>query len=59
MSHWHLLDETAVLQELETDGTHGLSDAEVDRRRQQYGENELAEMGGRGPLRILAEQFPA
>ena len=35
----------------------GLSAADVARRRQQYGLNELVEVGGRGPLRIVWEQL--
>ena len=35
----------------------GLAEDEVERRRAQYGPNELVETGGRGPWRILWEQL--
>lgn len=57
MTTWYTRTVADVLQELNVDGTHGLSDAEVERRRSQYGPNELTERGGKSPWKILWQQF--
>lgn len=54
---WHLMETTAVLQELQVDSEQGLATEEVLKRRTQYGTNELIEKGTKNPLLILWEQF--
>lgn len=49
----------AVLHALGVEVGSGLSKAEVGRRLEQYGRNELEERGERGPLAILWSQFIA
>ena len=39
------------------DASRGLSPAEVEKRRQQYGENALQEAGKKSVFRVFAEQF--
>jgi len=53
---WHQLSAAEALSELQTT-QQGLASAEADRRRAQYGRNELEEAPGRAPLAILAAQF--
>ena len=57
MTTWYTRAVDDVLQELNVNGTHGLSDAEVERRRSQYGPNELTGRGGKSPWKILWQQF--
>jgi len=57
MTVWHELTATDVLIELESNEDTGLSMAQIDRRHERYGSNELVELGGRGPLRIVWEQL--
>jgi Ca2+-transporting ATPase len=57
MTAWHGIDPADVLLKLESDLDSGLSAPEVARRRKQHGLNELVEVGGRGPLRIVWEQL--
>jgi len=54
---WHTLVVPEVLRALQVDPQQGLADAEVERRRQTYGPNELVERGLKSPWRILWEQF--
>ncbi|MEG3438112.1 cation-translocating P-type ATPase [Pannus brasiliensis CCIBt3594] len=54
---WHHLTVTQTLESLGTDEDRGLSEAEIRRRQEVFGPNELKEMGGRSPLVILWEQF--
>lgn len=54
---WHALDCPHVLEKLKTDSSNGLSNEQIDERRNEYGRNELADQGARGPLLILWEQF--
>jgi Ca2+-transporting ATPase len=54
---WYRLTPEQTLQQIDSDGTQGLDEAEVTRRRNEYGPNELAEQRGRSPLRMLWEQF--
>ena len=44
---WHTVSVDEVLQHLEATPSTGLSEQEVERRRSQYGSNELAEEPGR------------
>jgi len=57
MTTWYTRAVDGVLQELAVDGARGLDDAEVARRREQYGPNELTERGGKSPWKILWQQF--
>lgn len=54
---WHTLDCSQVLGQLETELSHGLSDEQAHDRQEEFGPNELVDMGSRGPLLILWEQF--
>ncbi len=54
---WHTKTNADVLQELAADATQGLTDETVAARMAEYGENELVESGGRGPLLIIWEQL--
>ncbi len=57
MTMWYTRAVDDVLHELAVDGARGLDDAEVARRREQYGPNELTERGGKSPWKILWQQF--
>jgi Ca2+-transporting ATPase len=54
---WHQLSAAEALAELGVDVQRGLDPAEVVRRQQRFGANRIRESRGRGPLRILADQF--
>jgi Ca2+-transporting ATPase len=56
-SQWHTLDSAAVVQQLQSDLSQGLSHDQVSQRRQQYGDNELQEAAGRSTWEILLDQF--
>ncbi|MDF1743996.1 MAG: cation-translocating P-type ATPase [Gimesia sp.] len=57
MTNWHQRTGSDALGQLDSHATNGLSDDQVEVRRAQYGLNELVEMGGRDPWRILWEQL--
>lgn len=59
MTNWYQVTATEALKKLETDASVGLSEAEVNSRRQKYGLNELIEGGRKSPWAILWEQFTA
>ncbi|MGI0490263.1 cation-translocating P-type ATPase [Alkalinema pantanalense CENA528] len=59
MGHWERLDDTDVLQQLDTDAAQGLSRDEVHRRQAQWGSNELADHHTKSPWLILWEQLTA
>ena len=59
MSTWYQLDSTEVLQQLDTNAEHGLSQPEVDHRLKQYGFNELTEQPGESLWQILWKQLTA
>lgn len=46
-----------ILDELDVCAEQGLSESEVERRRQQYGENRLEQAKGKSAWQILIEQF--
>jgi P-type Ca2+ transporter type 2C len=54
---WHSLPREKVLEELAADPERGLSTAEVEKRLQQYGRNELTEQPRPGFLARLLNQF--
>jgi len=51
------LTPNEVVKDLDTSHETGLSQAEAERRLDEYGPNELTERGVRSPWRILAAQF--
>jgi Ca2+-transporting ATPase len=57
MKFWWHLDPDAAARALETDLSSGLRAEEVERRLAKFGPNQLQESKGRGPGRILLEQF--
>lgn len=57
MSHWYKLDTAAVLQQLGTDVSNGLSRKEVSCRQAQWGSNELADQTTKSPWFLLWEQL--
>ncbi|MGA7954915.1 MAG: cation-translocating P-type ATPase [Gloeobacterales cyanobacterium] len=59
MSKWHTYDVEDVLQELGSDKTQGLSQAEAARRLAASGPNELVEKGCKSAWVILWEQVTA
>ncbi len=56
---WHTLDVPEALNNLQSDATNGLDEAEVVRRLAEHGPNALVERGGKSPWRILWEQLTA
>lgn len=56
---WHTLDRQQALAALQSNGEQGLGDSEAAQRLAAIGPNELVERGGRGPWRLLWEQFTA
>ncbi len=54
---WYIRPVEDALHALAVDVTQGLTDDEAARRLAQTGPNELADRGGKHPLRILWEQF--
>jgi Ca2+-transporting ATPase len=54
---WYRLSAEACIQRLEVDPQQGLNDAEVDKRRQTYGPNELAEAEKEPVWRAFLRQF--
>ena len=56
MTHWHQLETAAVLAQLATDASIGLTDAEARARLQRFGPNDLQATKPPSPWRILGEQ---
>ena len=56
-NNWYQLSAEKVLQTLNTHAADGLSEAEVARRLEQVGPNELKEQGLKNPWQILWEQL--
>jgi P-type Ca2+ transporter type 2C len=54
---WHTLDVHQALQRLDVKPASGLTEAEVLARREQYGENELADSEKINPLKMVLEQL--
>lgn len=57
MTVWHQLTTAETLRQLESDAADGLTAPQIDQRQREFGTNELVDTGGRGPLRIIWEQF--
>ncbi|RPI33988.1 MAG: ATPase, partial [Chloroflexota bacterium] len=57
MTDWYKLNIPDASREMGVDITHGLDDAEIQRRLEQHGPNELVERGAVSPWVILAGQF--
>ncbi|MFB6099792.1 MAG: cation-translocating P-type ATPase [Candidatus Nanohalobium sp.] len=53
---WHSRDSKEVLEDLDT-GEDGLSEKDVERRREKYGENNIRSSEDISPLRIFFSQF--
>jgi P-type Ca2+ transporter type 2C len=54
---WERCDPSTVARHLDTDLVRGISQKEAALRRARYGENVLAQRGGRSTLRLLWDQF--
>lgn len=54
---WHTLTVAETVATLETDVDNGLSERQLQRRLQQFGQNKLEERGGRKAWTILWEQL--
>ena len=54
---WHSLDIDQAVEALDASPESGLTQAEAQRRLEEYGPNELKEASGRSRLRILLDQF--
>ncbi len=57
VTDWYQKTSEECLDKLDTDANQGLSGVEVASRHERYGPNEIIEIGGRGPLRIVWEQL--
>ncbi len=55
--YWHAMSQEAIYERLGTTPDHGLEEAEVEQRRQQYGYNELVEAPRPTFLQRLIAQF--
>ena len=57
MDHWYTKSAEEILHESESDLQKGLSTAEIAKRREQFGLNELVDRGTKSPWKILWEQL--
>ncbi|MBI3150783.1 MAG: cation-translocating P-type ATPase [Chloroflexi bacterium] len=57
--NWHTLETKQALDELSSSSETGLTAAQANERKAEYGVNELIERGGRNALQILWEQITA
>ena len=57
MTDWHRKTFANAIEQLDSDSARGLTNDQVAVRLAEHGPNELVEMGGRGPWRILWEQL--
>ena len=57
MTDWYKLSADETITRLNTAAKAGLTEAEAQKRREQYGPNELVEKGGRKPLEIIIDQI--
>lgn len=56
MSNWYNLEAEAVVEQLRTNATTGLTQAEAQRRLVEVGPNELIDRGVKSPWHILLDQ---
>lgn len=56
-SHWHTLSVSETIDKLATDVAVGLSDAEVKKRQEKYGPNQLVAPVRVLPLQLFFQQF--
>ncbi len=54
---WYTISVDDVLADLQTAVDDGLSESDIDQRREQYGTNELEDSGSNHPARIFWEQI--
>ncbi len=54
---WHSIEANNVLKHFETDGEHGLKEADIVARQQKYGKNILTQKKGDGPIKRFFLQF--
>ncbi|MGF1577586.1 MAG: cation-translocating P-type ATPase [Cyanophyceae cyanobacterium] len=54
---WYCLSSAAVAKHLETNPETGLTEQEIQQRREQYGSNELVAAGGRSRWDMIIDQF--
>jgi P-type Ca2+ transporter type 2C len=54
---WHTVEAEKALVLLKSDRTHGLAPNQIAERLEQYGTNELVEIGGRSAFTIFIDQF--
>ncbi len=54
---WHHREALDLARDHQVDPAQGLDDAEAARRAGEHGANELSQRPGRGPVRLLLEQF--
>ena len=54
---WHSMDSAEAVKTLETDAHHGLTNAEVARRLEKYGPNELTSEEAVSPFTLFFNQF--
>lgn len=57
MKNWFAKQPQEILQELDTNLEQGLSDQEIEARREKYGTNELIDRGTKSPWKIILEQL--
>ena len=57
MNRWYTKSAEEILHESESDLQKGLSTAEIVKRREQFGLNELVDRGTKSPWKILWEQL--
>ncbi len=57
MTVWHQESIASAIKQLDSNVARGLTSNQVASRRAKHGTNELVELGGRGPWRILWEQL--
>jgi Ca2+-transporting ATPase len=57
MTHWYQIENSEIVQQLSTNSSLGLTQAEAAHRLSQYGPNELVEKPGKSPWKIVLEQL--
>jgi Ca2+-transporting ATPase len=57
VADWYRKTIADAVEQLDSDASRGLTEDQASLRHAEHGPNELVETGGRGPWRILWEQF--